>query len=197
MDSIGTAAWNLLTELRKEILEAQKIRAQVIGFKITFVSAGVALVVANQETVPLWLLVVPAFSAVFFDLLIISYGVSIKRIALYTRAYLEPKIREASSWPKLEPLWEEYMSRPESKQPFSLVGNLGITLLVSGVAMLFVIQTLSPMSAAVTSIILTALIIYDTFAYLQPRRIAEKDVQRLYEVANPPRGESSKSVSEG
>ena len=34
--------WDLFVEPRKEIIESQKIRAQIIGFKITFISAGIA-----------------------------------------------------------------------------------------------------------------------------------------------------------
>ncbi|HEV2708377.1 MAG TPA: hypothetical protein VGV59_20850 [Pyrinomonadaceae bacterium] len=38
-------AWNLFVEARKEILEYQRIRTQIIGFKITFVSAGIGLTI--------------------------------------------------------------------------------------------------------------------------------------------------------
>ena len=64
--------FNLLIELRKEVIESQKIRAQVIGFKITFVSAGIGVIIANLEKLPPVLLAVPAFAAIFFDFLIDS-----------------------------------------------------------------------------------------------------------------------------
>ena len=37
-------AWKLYAELRKELVETQKTRAQVIGYKITLVGAGVGTV---------------------------------------------------------------------------------------------------------------------------------------------------------
>lgn len=43
MDATTEIAWNTLAELRKEIVEAQRISAQVIGFKITFVSASIGM----------------------------------------------------------------------------------------------------------------------------------------------------------
>jgi hypothetical protein len=36
--------FDLLVELRKELIESQKIRAQIIGFKITFISAAAAII---------------------------------------------------------------------------------------------------------------------------------------------------------
>lgn len=63
-------AWELLVELRKEILETQKIRAQVIGFKITFISTVIGLILASKTLIQL--LVIPAFFAIFFDLIHIS-----------------------------------------------------------------------------------------------------------------------------
>ena len=41
-----------------EIVSTQKIRARVIGFKITFVSAGIGLIAANLDTLPSELLVI-------------------------------------------------------------------------------------------------------------------------------------------
>jgi len=57
-------AWNLFIELRKELVESQKIRAQIIGFKITFVSAAIALIGANLDKIIEYeyLLFVPAFA---------------------------------------------------------------------------------------------------------------------------------------
>ena len=41
--------WELYLELRREIVESQKLRTQIVGFKITLVSAGVGLIVANPD----------------------------------------------------------------------------------------------------------------------------------------------------
>ncbi len=120
--------WNLFVELRKEILESQKIRAQIIGFKITFISTGVGLVLANSNRIPQVLLIIPAFAAIFFDFLIQSYSFSIKRIGRYSREHLEPVIfRHFSSDRFLS--WEKFMSRSENSQRYSMIGNLGITTL--------------------------------------------------------------------
>lgn len=85
--------WNLFVELRKELLEAQKIRAQVLGFKFTFVTASLSLLAANIEKIDKALFVMPAFSAIFFDFIIYSYSFSIKRIGCYTRDYIEPALK--------------------------------------------------------------------------------------------------------
>ena len=91
----GSVAWDLFVELRKELVALQGIRARVIGFKITLVSAGVGIIVANLKGgVPPALLVVPAFAAMFFDLLMHSYSFSIKRTGYYCRKHLEPLIRD-------------------------------------------------------------------------------------------------------
>jgi len=99
-------ALKLLEELRKEIIASQQTRTQIIGFKIAFVSAGLGLIGANINTIPIQLLIIPAFAAIFFDLLINSYSISIKRIGYYCRIYIEPILRESSGWSKEIPLWE-------------------------------------------------------------------------------------------
>lgn len=121
--------FNLFIELRKEIIESQKIRAQVIGFKITFVSAGIGVIIANLEKVPPMLLAVPAFAAIFFDFLIDSYSFSIKRIGSYCRNQLEPYIRQHCELDKSFLLWEQFMHEPGLGQIFATVGNLGLTFL--------------------------------------------------------------------
>jgi hypothetical protein len=130
--------WDLLVELRREILESQKIRAQVIGFKITFIGTGVGLILANQSRIPLTLLVIPAFAAIFFDFLIQSYSFSIKRLGHYCCEYLEPAIFKHHLSDQFVP-WEEFMSRKENRQRYSAMGNLGITTLtvIPAVVVLF------------------------------------------------------------
>src|ERR1044072_92950 len=82
-------AWELMTELRKETLEGHRMRTQVIGFKITFVSTGIGLIAANIDKVPKELMAIPAFASIFFDLLIINYSISIRRIGRYCQEYIE------------------------------------------------------------------------------------------------------------
>ena len=127
--STSNLAWNLFVEARREILENQKIRTQVIGFKITFVSAGIGLIAANSEKISPTLLVVPAFAAIFFDFLITSYSFAIKRTGFYCRNHIEPIIRESYDWPEKYYLWEEFMRQPHAKQGLAFKGNIGITIL--------------------------------------------------------------------
>ncbi len=123
-------AWNLFVELRKEIVESQRVRAQIVGVKITFLGASVGLIVANLAKNGLYLLVVPAFAAIFFDFLLINYSASIKRIGRYTLLYVEPQLRSDWGWPAHYPLWEGYMAMPGTRGPAAVIGNIGLTGLV-------------------------------------------------------------------
>src|SRR5437879_6140799 len=114
-DTPSELAWKKYTELRKEIVEAQKIRAQMVGFKITFVSASVGLIGANLGKVPIILLVIPAVASVFFDNLITSYSFSIKRTGFYCWKYLEPLLQaDCTGLPSDFLFWEEYMRTPQA-----------------------------------------------------------------------------------
>lgn len=173
MDQQTELAWNIMTELRKELLSAQQIRAQVVGFKITFVSTAIGLIVVIQNTVDPELLAIPAFAAIFFDLLINSYSIAIKRMSYYCRTYIEPKLRMHGNWPTDEPLWEEFMSRPEVKQNLSLIGNLGITILALVPAIIVLIRTFRLTYSLPVMLALIVLFIYDVLTFFKPRKIAE------------------------
>jgi hypothetical protein len=136
MHDSGDLAWSLFEELRREILESQRIRAQLIGAKISFTTAAAGLVLANREAVGVELLVVPAFAAIFFDALILTYSAANKRIALYCRRHLEPELRRACSWPENRPLWEESMGATSFAGERTAFGNLGLSgmLVVAGLA---------------------------------------------------------------
>ena len=75
--------FDLFIELRKELVESQKIRSQIIGFKITFISAAAAFIKVFQASFSPYILCVLAFAAIFFDFLINSYSFSIKRLWLF------------------------------------------------------------------------------------------------------------------
>jgi len=47
-DKTGDLTWRLFVELRKELVDSQKVRAQAIGFKITFVSTVTGIIVSNR-----------------------------------------------------------------------------------------------------------------------------------------------------
>jgi peptidoglycan/LPS O-acetylase OafA/YrhL len=146
-------AWMLMVELRKETIDAQRIRAQVIGFKITFVSAGIGIIAANADGFQSQLFYIPAFAAIFFDFLIHSYSYSIKRIGYYCRKCLEPKLREYSKWPENDPLWEEFMTTKKAKQHLALIGHIGITCL----AVIVAFFATSPLSIPLISILFLSL----------------------------------------
>ena len=169
MDKVNLA-WNLFVELRKELVESQKLRAQVIGFKITFVSAAIGLIGTNIDKIPNALLVIPAFAAIFFDFLINSYSFSIKRIGYYFKNYIEPLLKNACELPKEFLLWEEFLKSLKTDQNLSLMGHLGITLLAILAA---VIALLLPFRPILSSILLVALIVLlglDIWAFRSPGR---------------------------
>ena len=127
-------AWNLTVELHKEVIQLQRQRSQVIGFKITFVSTAIAVIAANTDKFPIQLLFIPAFAAIFFDFLITSFSNSIKRIGTYCNDHLMKITRTLTSWPEDVLLWEEFLREYKFKQTLALLGNLGITGLAIFVA---------------------------------------------------------------
>ena len=127
--------WDLFVELRKELVEAQKIRAQVMGFKITFVAAAIGVLSRFSDDTELF--AIPAFAAMCFDFIIYSYSFSIKRIGCYTHEQIEPSLKSNGQMPQNMTLWEEFLTDERTKQKLSLVGNLGFTLLTVIVAAVF------------------------------------------------------------
>jgi hypothetical protein len=131
MSEKATLYWNLYTELRKEIIESQKIRAQVVSFKITFVSAAIGLLASHLDTIPKTVLIIPAFASVFFDFLINSYSFSIKRIGYYLKQYVEPELKTEYQVTDDFLFWQHFLKNPKTGQFLSQIGNYGITLLAS------------------------------------------------------------------
>jgi len=154
-------AWNLFTELRKETLESQKIRAQVIGFKITFISTGVALIASNPDKLSSVLFVIPAFAAIFFDLLIASYGFSIKRIGHYCRTHIEQRMRASCSLPDDFLLWQEFLRQPKMRQNLGDFANIGMTLLALVPAVLALFKPFHPITSVGLLGALLVLFVYD------------------------------------
>lgn len=166
-------AWNMIADLRTEVREAQKIRTQMIGIKITFVTASFGFIFGSRF--PIYeLLFVPAFASIFFDYLIVSYGISIKRIGYYCRTYLEPKLRVQVDWPKDHPFWEEAMSAPSMKQHFASAGNVGISFLTVAAASLIVLYRSPTWPAGVTILILLALLSFDVYFSRSNEHVPDK-----------------------
>ena len=111
----------------------------------------------------------PAFAAIFFDLIIASYNFSIKRIGHYLGHVIEPELKTKHPTPRL--LWEEYMQLPQSKQVVANLGNLGITLLVSIVAA-WVLLAHPSIEAISMLVVLAALLVIDCGVVLRPKTLA-------------------------
>ena len=124
-------AWGLFQELRKEVIESQKVRAQIIGFKISFITAATAAIAANIQRVPALVFVIPVVASVFFDILTTGYTFSIKRIGAYCREELEPRIKTAWGLPDSFTMWEQFLNDPNHKQKYKFLGNIGITVLAA------------------------------------------------------------------
>lgn len=161
-------AWDLFSDLRKELVELQKIRSHIIGFKIAFVSSGIGLVVANIDKVSNFLFVIPAFAAVFFDLLIHSYSFSIKRTGFYCRKYLEPILRNEYELSEEYLFWEEFMASPEAGKNVSFWGNLGITFLAVVPAIIALFAPFDLFISPFLGACLLAVLIYDIVALYKP-----------------------------
>jgi hypothetical protein len=167
MEDPGNLAWNIFSELRKELVEAQRIRTQLIGFKITFVGTAVGLIVANQSAVSLALLAVPAVAAVFFDLLIVGYNVSVHRIGFYCLTHVEPILKSKGSWPANVPLWEEFMHQPGLRGVRPALANLGLTALVVVLGVISAIRALPIGYGILCSLVLIGLLGFDCLSHLR------------------------------
>jgi hypothetical protein len=121
------------------LFQRKKIRVQITGFKIAFVSTGLGLIAAYNDKIPIYVLVIPAITAIFFDYLTNSVSFSIKRIGFYIRKEIEPKLRVHIEWPKDSPMWEEFMCTPRARQVYGIIGNLGLTALAVAVAVVILL----------------------------------------------------------
>ena len=181
-------AWSFLIELRKEILEYQKARAQIVGFKITFVTTTSTLIVAaGHDRLSLAFLAIPAVAANCFDFLINSYSSSINRAGIYCRRYLEPKLRQATEWPDEEPLWEEFVRTPGIQKHFARISDLGLTLTVSIPALVVLLNSMPLRYSVPAAGALLLFVVYNVLTYfrvagkfreweLPPRRAEDREL---------------------
>lgn len=176
-------AWNLMAELRKETLEGQRMRTQVIGFKITVVSTGVGVIIANIGSLPKELLAIPAFASIFFDLLIINYSISIRRIGLYCQKHLEPILEKEAHMEGANPnekfcWWEEFVELRHVRPAFAIVANIGFTFLAV-LSAFFVLPKPLSVGDFVLTLLMATLFIYDILAFMIPQKIARGDKDSL------------------
>jgi len=189
--------FDLFIELRKELVESQKIRSQIIGFKITFVSAAAAFIGVLQASFSPYTLCVPAFAAIFFDFLINSYSFSIKRLGYYIRYYLEPSLHEVYRWPEKAGyktdqefvLWERFLTAYNTSQRLAFIGNIGITSVVSLIA---VIGLWNVMYNWYVYTLLLIFLILDIIGFAGPNRF-NKDVEKRREIGG---GDEKKKTAE-
>jgi hypothetical protein len=163
-------AWKLTVQLRTEMMEAQRIRTQIIGLKLTSVSAGIGLILANVNLIPSYVLVIPALAAVLFDLLVIHYNNSITSLHHYYLRHVHARLRGSLEEPVLE--WETYMPRRRAGPVGNLMGiaNLGISVLAAVPA---IISLLMPFDAALSLpllLIVTLFYVCDTWLHLNSYR---------------------------
>ncbi len=178
---MSNMVWDLFVELRRELLEAQKIRAQVIGFKITFVSAIIGLLAANYEDFDKALFVIPAFASIFFDFIIYSYSFSIKRIGSYTRECIEPVLKQNPDIPDNFRMWQEYLTQPKTKQNLAVYGNIGVTLLAVGTALLALLFPYRLLESSVLIFVLAFFLVMDILAYREHRKLGKIWVDKDFE----------------
>ena len=173
---MSNLVWDLFVELRKELLESQKIRSQIIGFKISFVSAAIGLIATNidliaQSSLYNALFVMPALAAICFDLIINSYSFSIKRIGCYTQYHIEPKLKSQGDIPQDFMLWQDFLKDKRTQQNMSLLGNTGFNFLA---VVLACISLYNPFQPVISNALLFTLLIFfviDILAYLAPKKL--------------------------
>lgn len=163
--------WNLFMELRKELVEAQKIRAQILGFKFTFITAGMGIIGANLATLDKKILIVPALAAIFFDFLIYSYSFSIKRIGVYIREEIEPVMKASQDIPEGFTMWQEYLRSPNTRQYLAAYGNVGVTGLAAVLGLAGLVVDFSILVSPVLLIVLVVFLYLDIKAYLEPGKL--------------------------
>lgn len=163
--------WNLFVELRKELVEAQKIRAQVLGFKFTFITAGMGIIGANLNALDKKILIVPALAAIFFDFLIYSYSFSIKRIGVYIREEIEPVMKGRQDIPAGFTMWQEHLRHPNTRQYLAAYGNIGVTSLAVLLGLAGLVMDFSILVSPFLIVVLMVFLCLDIKAYLEPGKL--------------------------
>lgn len=165
--------WDLFIELRRELVESQKIRAQITGFKISFVSATMGLMAAQMDKLDKILFVIPAFAAICFDYIIYSYNFAIKRIGFYCREHVEPALKASGEVPEDFRLWQEYLADPDTRQWLSFYGNFGFTLLTALIGLIALFFPFRLLLSSFLGLALLAFLAMDLAAFRSPSKIGK------------------------
>ena len=123
---------------------------------------------------PIELLVLPAFAAVFFDTLIASYGIGIKRMGVYCHRILEPVLRKTTAPSDCFLLWHEFRRTQNVKRSFSFVGNVGITILLALPAIVALVSSSRQKWSIALFILLLMSIVYDYWIMRLPYSLRER-----------------------
>jgi hypothetical protein len=163
--------WKLFVQIRQEMMEAQRIRMQLISFKITFVSAGIGVVLAYGKNTLSQLLIIPALGALFFDLFIIAQNYLLDRLSFYCKdAVPENPIQPVA--------WESWLS----SKPAILfkMGSIGITILAITPAYIALAGSFraSTLISLLLLIVLTLFTFYVISLYIRERHFVEKGYRR-------------------
>lgn len=129
-------ALNLVTQLRKEIVQTQRNRLITVCLKISLVTLSSLFILTSQGLEGASLFLVPAFIASLFDFVISSHSFSIKRAGSYIRKHLEPLLRASGGWPSDTPLWEEFVSHNDNRQHPAIWGNFSLSFITALVAIM-------------------------------------------------------------
>lgn len=173
VQNMSDRTWDLLVELRKELVESQKLRARIIGFKITFVSAAAGLIATKLTELDAAIFVIPAFASVFFDFLIQSYSFSIKRIGSYIRDHIEPALILNSEMPGDLLQWQAHLTCPHTKQRLAVYGVFGFTLMMVLIGIVSLFLPFRPLLSIPLLALLVLFSVVDIFAYRAAIKIGE------------------------
>lgn len=154
-------------------MESQKIRSQVMGFKITFVTAMIGLMANGLNSIDKALFVIPAFAAICFDFIIYSYSFSIKRIGSYTRDHIEPLLRNQEQLPVGFALWQEFLTEPKTRQNLAIYGNLGLTMLSVALSVIVLFTPFRPIFSLPLLGVLSIFVFLDVIAYRSPKKLGK------------------------
>ena len=130
--------------LRKEILQAQKLRFQVVSFKIGLLGAAFSYFLQRSPQTPLStaILVCP-FVALLFDCMIHALGRSIQGWGQYMREFVEPYLQQKLSIEfDLPENWKLRSEHARMGRRFAGLSNVGTTAIAGFTAFVIVPKNL-------------------------------------------------------
>lgn len=160
----------LFVELRKEILALQNIRAQTVGFKVTFIATTSGIVLYYFEEFPQEAMVVVALAAIFFDLMMAAQSSRIKQLGAYICEEVEPTFRDVGAWPERRRLWEQELLESDVtlRVLVAMFGNLWLTVIVA-VTALALLSPFPSLATIILGVVVFLLTFLDFFVFKKPQ----------------------------